>query len=309
MSSEQRILHEIVKASDAIRRKHRMLKQGKEAIETSMKEVFKPIITPLQEMADRTSAQPNSVKEESSSIKQELPAEEKEELFSIQQELPAEEEEEASTMREEDDLMSFHSTSENTFPIFTTSSPILQKKSDNLSNYLKMLSKNQTSTLDTVYGVRSLTSGLKIGDKPISFVDDKIRVGNEQYEKTPGLIELLFKKRPEIGLVKESDTKNYQQIVRNSNAHRKNYKFNSSLRKGTEPKVADYLYPLMGDKSGQGLLNVVSNAPINYVYWDDPNELVERLRLLAASRAAGSNSHVNEINSIIEELREAEIIY
>ena len=53
-----------------------------------------------------------------------------------------------------------------------------------------MLSKNQTSTLDTVYGVRSLTRGLKIGDKPISFVVDKIRIGNEQYEKTPGLIEL-----------------------------------------------------------------------------------------------------------------------
>ena len=207
MSREQRILHQIVKASDAIRRKHRMLKQGKEAIKTSMKEVFKPIITPLQEMADRT-AQPNGVTEESSSIKQELPAEEEEELSTIQQELPAEEEEEASTMRGENDLMSFHSTSENTFPIFTTSSPILQKKSDNLSNYLKMLSKNQTSTLDTVYGVRSLTSGLQIGDKPISFVDDQIRVGNEQYEKTPGLIELLFKKRPEIRLVKESDTRN-----------------------------------------------------------------------------------------------------
>ena len=196
-----------------------MLKQGKEAIETSMKEVFKPIITPLQEMADRASSQPNSVEEESSSIKQELPVEEEEELSSIQQELPAEEKEEASTMRGEDDLMSFHSTSKNAFPIFTTSSPILQKKSDNLSNYRKMLSKNQTITLDTVYGVRSLTSELKIGDKPISFVDNKIRVGNEQYEKTPGLIEFLFKQRPEIGLVKERDTRKYQQIVRNSNAH------------------------------------------------------------------------------------------
>ena len=79
MLSEQ----QIVKASDAIRRKHRMLKRGKEAIGTSIKEVFKPIITPLQEMADRTSAQPNSVIEESPSVKQELPAEEKEEAFTM----------------------------------------------------------------------------------------------------------------------------------------------------------------------------------------------------------------------------------
>ena len=289
MSSEERILHRIVKASDAIRKKHRMLKRGNEVIETSMKEV-KPIITPLQEMADRTTAQPNTVKEEVPSIKQELPVED--------------EEEEASAMRGEDDLMSFRSVNEHTIPTFTTSSSIVHKETDNLSKYLKMLLTNQTSTLDTVYGVRSLTSGLKIGDKSISFADDTICIGDKQYTKTPGLIELLFKKKPEIGLVKESDTRNHQQIVRDSNAHRKNYKFKSSLRSGTEPKVVDYLYPLMENKSGRGLFSVVSNAPIDYVHWDDPNELVDRLRLLLASRAAGSNSHVNEINSIIEEIRE-----
>ena len=150
---------------------------------------------------------------------------------------------------------------------------------------------------------------MKIGDKSISFVDDTIRIGDKRYTKTPGVIELLLKKKPEIGLVKESDTRNYQQIVRDSDAHRKNYKLNSSIRKGTEPKVVDYLYPLMENKSGRGLFNVVSNAPIDYVHWDNPSELVDRLRLLLALRAAGSNSHVNEINSIIKEVREADIIY
>ena len=295
MSSEERILHQIVKASNAIRKKHRMLKWGKEAIETSMKEVFKQIITPLQEMADRMPAQPNTVKKEVPSIKQELPVED--------------EEEEASTMRGEDDLMSFQSASEHTIPTYTTSSPIVHKETDNLFKYLKILSNNQTSTLNTVYGVRSLTSGLKIGDKSSGFDDDTIRIGDTRYTKTPGLIELLVKKKPELGLVKESDTRNYQQIVRDSNAHRKNDNFNSSLRKGTEPKVVDYLYPLMENKSGRGLLNVVANGPIDYVYWDDRNELVDRLRLLLASRAAGSSSYVNEVNSIIEELREAAIIY
>ena len=88
MSSEERILHQIVKASDAIRKKYRMLNRGKEAIETSMKEVFKPIITSLQEMADRTPAQSNTVKGEVPSTKQELPVED--------------EGQEASKMREED---------------------------------------------------------------------------------------------------------------------------------------------------------------------------------------------------------------
>jgi hypothetical protein len=47
----------------------------------------------------------------------------------------------------------------------------------------------------------------------------------------------------------------------------------------------------------------------NYVYWNNVNELVERLQLLIASQAAGNNNHNNEIQSITEELREEKIIY
>jgi len=45
-----------------------------------------------------------------------------------------------------------------------------------------------------------------------------------------------------------------------------------------------------------------------YIYWDDPNELVERLRLLAAEYQAGNTAHSNEIMAILEELREADLI-
>lgn len=51
-----------------------------------------------------------------------------------------------------------------------------------------------------------------------------------------------------------------------------------------------------------------NNEYISYTYWDDPNELVNRLRLLVASKSAGHSGHTNEIMSIIEELREAGII-
>lgn len=46
----------------------------------------------------------------------------------------------------------------------------------------------------------------------------------------------------------------------------------------------------------------------DYIYWDNPNELVDRLKLLIASQSAGNTNHTNEINSIIEELKEAGII-
>lgn len=47
---------------------------------------------------------------------------------------------------------------------------------------------------------------------------------------------------------------------------------------------------------------------IVYEYFDDPNELCERLRLLISSRMAGNSNHMQEINSIIEELRELKCI-
>ncbi len=45
----------------------------------------------------------------------------------------------------------------------------------------------------------------------------------------------------------------------------------------------------------------------NLVYWNDPNELVDRLRLLLASQSAGNTGVSNEILSIFEELYESGI--
>ena len=52
-----------------------------------------------------------------------------------------------------------------------------------------------------------------------------------------------------------------------------------------------------------------TSSNYDYVYWNDVNELVDRLKLLVAEKSAGNNSHDNEIMSIIEELREERIIY
>lgn len=47
---------------------------------------------------------------------------------------------------------------------------------------------------------------------------------------------------------------------------------------------------------------------IVYEYYDDPNELCDRLRLLTSSKSAGNSNHDQEINSILEELRERHVI-
>lgn len=63
-------------------------------------------------------------------------------------------------------------------------------------------------------------------------------------------------------------------------------------------------------KTGDGLEKpfIPYNQNIVYEYYDDPNELCDRLRLLLASKSAGNSNHDQEINSIIEELRERGII-
>lgn len=67
-------------------------------------------------------------------------------------------------------------------------------------------------------------------------------------------------------------------------------------------------------KTGKGIqidymLVNKNNKSTELTYWNDPNELVDRLRLLLSSKNAGHSSHNNEIVSITEELREANIIF
>lgn len=53
---------------------------------------------------------------------------------------------------------------------------------------------------------------------------------------------------------------------------------------------------------GKGLMQYKKNYHKDYVYLDDPNELVDRLKLLVASQHARNNNHNNEIISMVEEL-------
>jgi len=64
------------------------------------------------------------------------------------------------------------------------------------------------------------------------------------------------------------------------------------------------------NKSGKELSHamILNDNAIDYVHWDDTNELVDRLRLLDASHLADNNAHDNDMLSIIEELREAGLI-
>ncbi|XP_043480014.1 uncharacterized protein LOC122509820 [Leptopilina heterotoma] len=275
---EKEYLHQIAKASEAIRRKHRMLKLGKEEVENVLIKTFKPIVQPLQKIVNLTDTEHENVKIEKKEKKM-------------------------------DDSIYYESETEK--------SP----DDDKISNkFLYLLNHNRKQCLDSTYGIRKLSDGsLMIGDSPITFEDQHVKIGNKRYLQTLGLLELLFKSKPTTSLISEDDERNYKEILIATNAHKKKYSSSESIRTDKSYKYLNFIsqfFPRTPTKrssvSGSSLPKFMitnKNFQREYIYWDDPNELVDRLRLLMASQAAGNPSHNNEIMSIIEELREAKIIY
>lgn len=134
------------------------------------------------------------------------------------------------------------------------------------------------------------TNKFFIGDSEITFEGPNLCVvgGALCYKGSIGLYELLFKLQSNYPFsIKER--KDYADILKRTSAV-------YSLR------------PQLSKTGGRGLLLDLNEKPVEYIYFDDVNELCERLKLLIASQGAGNTSHSNEIASILEELRECGII-
>lgn len=178
---------------------------------------------------------------------------------------------------------------------------------------------------DHTHGVRLGEGGRwMLGNKPLRFdKNDNLIVGEHTFEPSPGLLELIFKRSP--GPHNADDVERYKRILELTNAHRQSHEAGKPLRATSTPKYKEIIRPLYlrprrqaQKRTGKGLQGlfgakrprtgegrfVPMETRRTFVYWDDPNELVERLALLAASRDAGHTGLEREILSIEEELRE-----
>lgn len=145
-----------------------------------------------------------------------------------------------------------------------------------------------------------------MGNANIHVTNEKIVIGNQNWAYTPGLYELLFFKKPKNYDKSELDI--YKKILINTSAHKVNHDPNGRIKGNRGMKYINIIKKLFNTThTGDGLMKVNLQIP-NYIYWDDPNELVDRLKLLVGSQHAGNNNHTNEMVSIIEELREGNII-
>ncbi|XP_048003424.1 uncharacterized protein LOC125239784 [Leguminivora glycinivorella] len=179
--------------------------------------------------------------------------------------------------------------------------------------------QKQYFIMNIPFGVRNERGKLMLGSYPISVNDDKLVIGGESYFLTQGLHDLLFKKVPDLKLVTEDDKRLYKTLLMKTNAHRRDFDPKKPIKSNKGMKYLNLIKPLFKLSkqrtvseeyiSGKGLPSMKKvKRDISYVYWDDPNELVDRLKLLIASRDAGNTGLDNEIISIIEELREAGLI-
>lgn len=174
--------------------------------------------------------------------------------------------------------------------------------------------KGRKDPIDHTYGPRFDNTLLKVGDSLLQFDEDGgIRIRDVAYKGTEGLYELLFKRIPDGEIYNDNDMTAYKDILVKTNAHKKNYEPQGNVNRNNSLKYRDViskLFPPLNRREplfgGTGLSKTLSSP--DPIYWDDPNELVERLRLLVASAQAGNTGVKNEILNILEELREAGFI-
>jgi len=158
----------------------------------------------------------------------------------------------------------------------------------------------QSTDLDKIYGPKKLPNGdIILGKKEVKFLENTLLIDSNVYSLTSGLIQLLFLKNPLV--YTENDLDEYKSILTQTSVHL-SADGNKIKKGGTKySSIISKLFP----SGGELTIKLQKN---NLVYWDNPNELVDRLRLLLASKAAGNTGVSNEIISIFNELHESGLI-
>jgi len=184
-TENESVLYGINKASDAIRKKYKLLQERKHATDKAFNDMWKPVVTPLKRRVDQEKAQSS------------------------------------------DD------------------------QTDDPGTSVQHVWKSFTSKqLDKVYGIRELSRGRqRIGSKLVFFDQDKVYIGDNVYQLSKGLLELLLKKIPDEKLINDQDLKHYKDILLKSNTHRVQNRPSGRLRTSNVLKFRLISEPLKNERS------------------------------------------------------------
>lgn len=341
IGKEQLLKKQINRAAKAIQKKYLALKMGRADEDETLNRLLNPIIEPLKDIKiqvpinnviKQDNGKTESIKKHHIKTKQPVTFLQDEvigEVFSDKEP----EEEEPTAEQTIDDIQEEYNN------LLRYDKPVIDQFLEQfppLSRYYIDGFFTNRENYDENFGARFdfQTNRLFIGNKEIHIGDNnELIVDNRPYQGTKGLYELVFLKKPH-GFTK-SDLKHYKEILEYSSAHRRNYEPEGQIKGNRHSKYTSIIKPLFRTQSqsnipspttvgtsarrrvsysttpreGSGMMMVNNDKPIEYVYWDDVNEIVDRLRLLMASKSAGNTLSLNnEIISIISELKEIGVI-
>lgn len=291
-NKKNKITEELIKTTNEVRRKCNSLKRSKYDEDLFFEETFKPITKPLKHIADKisiNSTNQQGEEQEQSSSRSKRPKTESESYDESKQDKEKNDNDDGNRQR------------------------IL---------YFLTLLESRSMMIDKSYGIYikfvKNEKVYKIGNASITWNNSKINIEGKEYVPTEGLCELLFLKDPRKDYYTQNDLDNYSEILVASKAYYRHFDESQQIKGSNSPKYVQIIKPIIIQQNqknkekqhtGKGFaLMQLPKENVDYIYWDDPNEIVDRLRLLISSSQAGHNSHNNEIMSIIEELREAQII-
>lgn len=316
-SKNKHLWTDLHRLREAISKKFKAFKEGNVETQIQLTKQYKPLLTQLEKT--NTEFNSNRVKKEEfpGRIKEERGEEEEEEEEVDRYGTPSKEdvnrvyeedegEEEGEEEIEDGDTSSVFSDAN------SSATTLIKQSYDDplIQGYMIDVFKNSRMS-DHVFGPRFEGNTLMVGDGELKFnTDGSFTIKNIKYGKpTKGILELLFKVNPKG--YNPKDLQVYKKILESTNAHKRDYKENNPINSSRSKKYTSLISPLFVSKktlntpkSGRGLLTKRLTNTTVLSHWDDPNELVERLRLLEASRLAGNTGVKNEIINIIEELRE-----
>lgn len=326
----------LVKTRNAIRKKFQELHSGKQLLSEKISETFKPIIDPIKSLKEEKKL---PVKDESTPIKSEA-KNEKDSIFKTP--YPTHHRNVFGVIPKK---LTFNTPDPDSLrDIGDDYSESVKQKIREQVKQISSADKDNVYGIRSHHG--ELYMGKEPIKIKTDNNELKYSVGNKTFTVTPGLTDLLLMNNPQV--YSNQDLERYKDMLIHTNAHKKNYNPSGIIRRSKSSakynKIISNLFPERRSsrinpskhQSNAGISNesiegegVPScwrqrqqrmkrlqtayktynrDSAYDYKYWDDPNELVDRLRLLVSSQSAGHTGHNNEIIAIIEELREAKII-
>ncbi|XP_031338245.1 uncharacterized protein LOC116167141 [Photinus pyralis] len=311
-AKDQTIKRKLTKTRNDIKRKLAALKRGETETFRLVEETYKPIVDPLKALAKHELKKPElipkiekKIEYESTPMREQFTTPRRAENTAITtpSNFPPDISEIALNEEKEDS-----EPEETSISNLSQQLHFLDEYHHLPRQYIERLIRDTTGDTDNVYGLRYDPGSNEwvIGDSTVAFEGQDISIKDTLYTGTPGLYELLVLKKPKSYSFK--DRQLYKDILLATNAYKRNYDPRQQMMGTKSYKYVNIIKPLLSEHFGAGMMKEVNDKLKEYVYWNTPHELVERLRLLHASQAAGHTGHNNEILSIEEELREEGII-